>query len=309
MRKIVGIGETILDILFRNDQPVFAIPGGSCFNSIISLGRTTPDTTFVGYSGNDHVGHQIADFLRDNGVNTDFFELRDGEKSAVSLAYLDANGDADYVFYKPAPCADASMPLPKLNADDILLYGSFFASAPGTRGIVKRMLEAGKEVGTITYYDINFRKSYKSQLEQLLPVLIDNFRHSSIVRGSADDFEIMYNERDARTIYRDKIRQYCPIFICTSGPGLITVCTPSLTLDYEVPQIQTVSTVGAGDNFNAGFIYALLRDGIKRENLANLSAEAWNKLIETGCRFATEVCQSQTNNVSKEFAERYRLTQ
>lgn len=312
MRKIIGMGETILDILFRNNQPMAAVPGGSCFNSIISLGRTTSNATFVGYTGNDHVGRQISDFLRDNGVNTDYFEMRDGEKSAVSLAYLNENGDADYVFYKTAPHAEASMQLPEMEADDVLLFGSFFASAEGTRIMVRRMLDASKWAGAITYYDLNFRKSHQHELEQLMPVLIENFHLSTIVRGSADDFEIMYNLRDARTIYREHIAKHCPFFICTSGAGLITVCTPTLTFDYEVPQIKTVSTVGAGDNFNAGFIYAMLRDGVKKTDLFSLSIEAWTRLIETGCRFATEVCQSQHNSISKEFAasliKRERLT-
>ena len=35
-RKVIGIGETILDILFKNDQPTAAVPGGSVFNGIIS---------------------------------------------------------------------------------------------------------------------------------------------------------------------------------------------------------------------------------------------------------------------------------
>lgn len=39
MRKVIGIGETILDIIFRNDQPSAAVPGGSVFNGIVSLGR------------------------------------------------------------------------------------------------------------------------------------------------------------------------------------------------------------------------------------------------------------------------------
>ena len=37
MRKVIGIGETILDILFKDEQPTAAVPGGSVFNGIISL--------------------------------------------------------------------------------------------------------------------------------------------------------------------------------------------------------------------------------------------------------------------------------
>ena len=39
MRKVIGIGETILDVIFKNDQPIGAVPGGSVFNGLISLGR------------------------------------------------------------------------------------------------------------------------------------------------------------------------------------------------------------------------------------------------------------------------------
>ena len=38
-RKVIGIGETILDVLFKGNQPTAAVPGGSVFNGIISLGR------------------------------------------------------------------------------------------------------------------------------------------------------------------------------------------------------------------------------------------------------------------------------
>ena len=37
MRKVIGIGETILDIIFRGNQPSAAVPGGSVFNGIVSL--------------------------------------------------------------------------------------------------------------------------------------------------------------------------------------------------------------------------------------------------------------------------------
>lgn len=47
MRKVFGIGETILDIIFRNDQPQKAVPGGSVFNGLISLGRLNVPVSFT----------------------------------------------------------------------------------------------------------------------------------------------------------------------------------------------------------------------------------------------------------------------
>jgi len=41
-----------------------------------------------------------------------------------------------------------------------------------------------------------------------------------------------------------------------------------------------VSTIGAGDNFNAGFIYGLVKHGITREQIEHgLSPEQWDRLI------------------------------
>ena len=51
MRKVIGIGETVLDIIFRNEQPISAVPGGSTFNAIISLGRSGVETGFISETG------------------------------------------------------------------------------------------------------------------------------------------------------------------------------------------------------------------------------------------------------------------
>lgn len=69
MRKVIGIGETILDIIFKNDTPIGAVPGGSMFNGLISLGRAGLDTAFISETGNDRVGKTIIKFLEDNHVD------------------------------------------------------------------------------------------------------------------------------------------------------------------------------------------------------------------------------------------------
>ena len=47
MRKVIGIGETILDIIFCGEQPTAAVPGGSVFNGIVSLGRIGVPICFI----------------------------------------------------------------------------------------------------------------------------------------------------------------------------------------------------------------------------------------------------------------------
>lgn len=297
-RKVVGVGETILDILFSNGQPEAAVPGGSSFNSIISVGRSGVPCTFVGYTGADNVGRQMLDFLRSNGVGTEHFQLRQGEKSAISLAFLGENGDATYSFYKEPPHVAPSWTLPEMSHGDVLLYGSYYAACAGMRPQIVQVLEQAAQAGAIIYYDLNYRSNHRDELEMLMPAILQNFRQSTIVRGSVDDFEVLFASRDAHNIYNMYVSPYCKLFICTAGAGQITVCTPSDSYVFQAPPIDdVVSTIGAGDSFNAGFACALIWENIMPEELPTLGRDAWQRLIATSCRFAGETCKSKENYI------------
>ena len=83
------------------------------------------------------------------------------------------------------------------------------------------------------------------------------------------------------------------------GAREIHVHTPENHLTFPVQQIPTVSTVGAGDSFNAGFVYGLIKEQLFQEQLINLQPDKWSLLIEHGQRFSREVCQSLENYISK----------
>lgn len=125
MRKVFGIGETILDIIFRNDQPQKAVPGGSVFNGLISLGRLNVPVSFISELGNDRVGDMIRDFMKDNHITTEFVDRFPDGKSPISLAFLDDDKNANYIFYKDYPAQRLEVPLPKIEKDDIFVFVSY----------------------------------------------------------------------------------------------------------------------------------------------------------------------------------------
>ena len=307
MRKVIGIGETLLDIIFREGQPTAAVPGGSVFNGIVSLARAGVPVCFISETGNDRVGDIILRFMRDNGIDTTHVNVFREGKSPVSLAFLDERSDAEYLFYKNYPAQRLDVDLPRIDEDDIVVLGSYYALAPVVRDKVTELLDRARTAGAIVYYDPNFRASHKEEAIRLAPTIIENLEYADIVRGSQDDFAYMYGLRDADRIYKEKVKFYCPNFLCTSGDGTVALRTPRVVKDYPVRPLQAVSTIGAGDNFNAGIIYGLLKHGVRRRQLDQTDETTWDAVVQCGMDFAADVCLSFGNSVSAQFAQAHRL--
>ena len=306
MSKVIGIGETVFDILFKNGQPVKAVPGGSVYNSIISLGRVGADASFISEVGDDKIGDIILSHLRDSGVDASSVCCFSGGKSPLALAFLNERNDAEYLFYKDYPNNRLEVEFPKIEQGDIVLYGSYFVLNPVLRDKTKAFLEYAKECGAILYYDINFRKNHVAERIKLGEALIENLEFADIVRGSADDFRYLYEMTDAEKIYKEKIRFYCPEFIFTSGEGDVKLFTKDFTETFPVKQVEVVSTVGAGDNFNAGVVYGLLSAAAERDSLPSLGKEEWSRIIACGLDFSAHACTLIENYVDKVWATNYR---
>ncbi len=302
-RKIIGIGETVLDIIFKNNQTIGAVPGGSTFNAIISLGRCGCQAVLLSEVGNDQPGNLVVDFMKDNGVCPDYMMRPYGMKTPISLAFLNERNDASYSFYKTETSESSDMPMPEVNKDDIVLFGSFYAINPMIRERVRKFIEYAKNCGAIIYYDVNYRPIHKPELHRLMPNVMENFEFADIVRGSSEDFDIIYDMKSGEDVYRSKLSFYTRNFIYTDSSNPVTVFGEGgFRKQYPTEKIETVSTIGAGDNFNAGLIFGLLKNNITLAQLQEgLSEDEWNSIITTAQGFSAECCKSIFNYVSKEF--------
>ena len=306
MRKVIGIGETVLDIIFRNEQPVGAIPGGSAYNAIVSLGRSGVKASMISETGNDRVGKMITRFLEENGVDASFIHVYPESRSPLSLAFLNEKNDAEYIFYKDHDSDRIEYSYPDVQPDDIVLFSSYFALNPVIRPQVYGFLDYARQHGAILYYDVNFRASHKDEVVKITPNLLENLELADIVRGSSEDFEILFKQNDPDAIYRSQISFYTKKFIYTRASEPVELrADGGLQKQYPVIPVETVSTIGAGDNFNAGIVYGMIKEGITRQEIeGGLSESQWDHVIQCGMQFSAECCRSINNSVSVEFGNK-----
>jgi fructokinase len=302
MRKIYGIGETVFDIIFKNEQPQAAKAGGAMLNSTVSLGRLGLPVSFISEYAGDNVGRIIDSFLSENGVGTSYVDHYKDGKTKLALAFLNERNDASYTFYQDYPEKRLNIDFPELRKDDILLCGSIYAITGEIRKKFMDLIIRAKENGAIVIYDPNFRPTHSSDLETLMPMIIENMQTAKLIRGSDEDFKNIFGAKTPDEAW-DVVRKYCNCLVYTANAEGVYVRTVSYTGRFAVKAIKPLSTIGAGDNFNAGMMAAIYLNQITSDQLDKMSEDKWSKVISMGVDFATNVCLSYDNYISLEFAE------
>lgn len=306
MRMIYTIGETVLDILFKNQLPFTAKAGGACLNSAVTLGRLNLPVCFIGEYGMDEVGNIIDAFLKQNHVSTEYVYRYYNGKSTLALAFLNENNDASYDFYKIYPEKRLDIQFPVLQQDDIVLFGSIYAITLEVRIKLLEFIREANKKKAIVIYDPNFRKHHLHELPRLRPLIFENMSLANIVRGSNEDFSFILGAGNADETYAE-VSRHCKNLLYTANKKGVYIRSAKTSFSCPVMSIEPVSTIGAGDNFNAGIVYSLYRYKIGYSDLDALPESSWKKLVGTAVEFATHVCMSYDNYISDEFAAGYRF--
>lgn len=286
---IYTIGECLLDIVFRNGQPEWSCPGGSMLNSAVSLGRYGQPVAFLSETGNDRVGDLIHDFLSKNGVSINHLLVYKG-KSTLALAFLDDRGDAAYQFYHQLPTVAPEFRLPALTSADLLMFGSYYSMSDRNQGNIGRVVSRAVESGAHVLYDPNFRKPHLDNLPETFSAIIRNISMADLVRASDEDMHLIAGAENGIQAY-DFVRESgCKLLVYTRNREGVDLFTPWFTKHYHVPGVPVVSTVGAGDSFNAGLASVIHHYG----NILP-GEDFWDEAIGRAIIFAAEVCGSREN--------------
>lgn len=298
-RRIFTIGETVLDILFKNDRAVRSVSGGSMLNVAVSLARLGCNTHLISEISDDLCGNIILRFLKDNNIQTDYISISDDGKTAISIAMLDENNDALYDFYRELPDQRLNISLPDFCESDIVAFGSFFAISEQVREPLLRILRAANKAGSLLFYDPNIRKNHCPISASSQKMIAENIALADVVRGSNEDFLNIFGFNDLDKVYESiSLKENRPLFM-TCGKAGVRFKNKDLLLHFPSKNIQPISTIGAGDTFNAGVLFGLLQNHIFRNDLSHLTPQQISSIIEQAIDMSCEVCMSEDNYIKK----------
>ena len=294
MSKIFTIGDSVMDILFKDDKPMEALCGGSSLNASITLGRLGAPVSLVSQCSSDVVGEMICKFLTSNKVSDKYVTRVADLPSNLALAFLDNNNDARYSFYKNHKGDSVNYPT-DVNRGDIILLGSSFAIRREIRKPLVEFLNNAREKGALIIYDPNIRCPDASLSSDVMSMICENMSLSHLVKGSNEDFQTISQKNCSLEVFQWMQSFTDAALIYTANKHGVDVHSNSFQNHYTVPSITPLSTIGAGDTFNAAMAYYLWNNSIDYTQIHTLNSSQWQSLVSLAVKYAQKVCESYDN--------------
>ncbi len=250
LNQIEGFPEVGKEILADKMTLTLGSSSAICASNLSSLGLKV---AFIGKLGNDVFGRFIIDQLKDKGVDTSLIIIDDNLKTGATIA-LSYGEDRAMVTHQGA--------MSHLSIDDIdskklkqakhLHFSSYFFQ-PGFKNSLDTLFNKAKQVGLSTSLDVQWDPSEKWDLDlkKVLPfvdVFIPNEVELLNLTGQTN-----LNSAISKT---KNLSKYT--IVKRGVKGSILCYEDKKITQASFLNKNVVDTIGAGDSFNAGFIFKFI---------------------------------------------------
>ncbi len=255
--------------------------GGSSANQAVGLARLGMRVGMVAALSRDAIGDFLAEFLEREGVETRYVHRVDGYPSSLSLTEVSPPDRFPQVFYR-REAADIQL---QASGDDLtyVAQARLFATngtslcASPSRESTLSALKRAREAGATVVFDVDYRawswdnEQQAGQFARLalpfLDVLIGNEPELCLVAGVSKPEQAV-----------EKLRTQVPTIVCKLGAAGVRLVAGHEEHTIPPVPVEVISTIGAGDGFAAGFLYALL------------AKKGWRDCLRYGNAAAAIVC-------------------
>lgn len=304
MRKIIAIGESVLDTVFSNGQPQRSFVGGRIANAVASLGAIGLPAFMVSECGADNVGNIVVDFLTSHNVDVKSVD-RFTEGTTAFSAIFDQNGDDrahGIVNYGQYPDDRFNVVWPRIDEGDIMLIGSLYAiDLPQREKLFELVSYAAERKATIIYLP-GFQHGINFRITRVMPNILENLEIADIVIAHNRDINDIFPGESGEMAFRNHIEFYCPNYLHINPDLSVTLFSTGKKTEARNDADPSINLLGWQAGFTAGLIYELCRLDVDREALKSLDADTWQQITATAFDFARHCAAQPLNCVSANYA-------
>jgi ribokinase len=230
--------------------------GGSVGIFASQFSKLGGSIALIGNIGNDIPGDIILKRLREAGVNTDLISKSDTEHTAMGLN-LFCKGDRAMLTYLGVMDRNNGSTftedlVPKARHWHIGGYFLLRELIPAWPAWMHTLKKNGITVSLDTNWDPSGNWEDVFQLLKMVDVFLPNENEALAITGKDDLIEAGF-----------QLAEQCPLVVIKTGEKGAIVFKGAEKIEYSIPSsllenLNIVDTTGAGDNFDAGFMFSWL---------------------------------------------------
>ena len=302
-RKIIAIGESVLDTIFVNNRPQRAIVGGRVTNAAASLGDINLPVTMVSECCTDSVGDFIINFLEQHHVNTNSIDRYTDGATAFSAIFEPEHKIVNYGAY---PDERFKVVWPRIDENDIIIFGSLYAIGNDQRERLYELVSYAAERKAIIVYLPGFQHGINFRITKVMPAILENLQISDIVIAHDKDMHEVFPGETAHENFHNHIEFYGALYFHIYNNLSITAFEQNdRKTDFD-STCTTTNLLGWQAGFAAGLIAEIIRQDIDKESLHNLDKDTMRRIAETALQWAADCAQSETNCISSALAAQWK---
>ena len=301
MRKVIAIGELNQDIIYRNDIPVSSVMGGRIMNMASSLAVSGIPVYAVSECGADGIGDMVIRFMNGHGVDVSSVDRYTDGETALSVIIENGKEGMSVINYGRYPSDRFDVVWPRIDEDDIVVFGSFYSVDPLLRERLFEMITYAAERKAIIIYLPGFRNRMNLRITKVMTAILENLEISNIVIGHQDEMKWIFGEENPDKLYNDRIAFYTPNYLHLDNDVTLSLFSPLQKKTVQVNAVNVDGKLGWHSGFYAGVIYGILSNDIKYNEINGIDVSKWDDIIETAYAFAGNAAVNPDNSVSADF--------
>lgn len=261
MISALSFGEILWDIIEGE-----AHIGGATFNLAAHLSKMGAEVYMISSLGEDDLGFRAFERAKDFGIRREFITFQSEYPTGTVDVFLDSGGHPDYTIHEDTAWDNLDDPMASRGQIvsrewDVFCFGTIAQRTQRNREVLASVIDGIQT--RHTFYDMNLRQSYhhpewiESSLSRSSIVKLNDDEAAAVARmlgkKTVEDVE------DLHLLMKTMAADYdIDVVIVTRGNTGAVAYKGGRFFESICADVDVVDTVGAGDSFSAGFLFAYL---------------------------------------------------
>lgn len=238
--------------------------GGAELNVLIGCARLGANVGWISRLGKDEFGRHIINTVRGEGIDVTEVQLIEGYATSLNFKEIQESGDSKTYYYRQKSPTETltvdTVPYDYIKQAKILhISGVFPAINEQNRQVILKAIQFAKQSGVKVSLDPNIRLKLWSK-EQARETLTSYLPYVDFLLTGREELELLFDTQEDEVIFKEIEKYNFNNVVVKEGDKGASYYREGEWIQIPgFPVAKVVDTVGAGDGFDAAFLFGILQ--------------------------------------------------